>query len=281
MKPLIDADILRYEIGACGQYEEDGEVRYREFDQVAEILQNRIEEICRCSEAEEPPTLFLTNSSTLQDRLNRRAKKQGKPLVEYEPNYRKAIATLKPYKGTRNPDKPYHYDNLTTHMLGVYDVVLANGMEADDMLGICQTDNTIICSRDKDLRMIPGWHYGWECGKQPSFGPELVEELGYISISKDRKSIKGVGISFFFAQMLTGDTVDNIPGLPRCGAVKAYDLLSDCVSEAELLAVVRGAYREKYEEDASERLKEQAQLLWIGRELDKDNKVVPYKPKGK
>jgi hypothetical protein len=78
---------------------------------------------------------------------------------------------------------------------------------------------TIICSRDKDVRQCPGWHYSWECGKQPSIGPIMVDELGHLVDKNAGKfnpltgkklplKVFGTGHKFFYYQMLTGDTVD-------------------------------------------------------------------------
>ena len=280
MKPLIDGDVIRYEVASCGQFIDNGELIIRNFDGVEELLHLKIEEICEAVGATEPPILFLTNDAKLQDRLNRRAVKEGRPTQEYIPNFRHEVATVKPYKGTRKGEKPYHFDNITTYMMANFDVRIANGYEADDALGAyqCAHENTVICSRDKDLRMIPGMQYSWECGKQPEWGPEEVEDFGYITLS-DSNILKGVGIKFFFSQMLTGDTVDNIPGLPKCGPVKAYKLLEDCETEKQCVDIVRQAYKDKYAEKAPERLQEQAQLLWIAREIV-DGQVVAYKPGG-
>lgn len=281
MTPLIDADILLYEVGSCGQYIEDDELKYNNFEAVADHLDGKIAEICKNVEANRPPILFITNTEGLQNKLNRRAAKEGRPDKDFVPNFRYEVATVKPYKLMRKEVvKPFHYHNLITYMLATYDVRVASGMEADDLLGITQTagEDTIICSRDKDLRMIPGWQYSWECGKQPEFGPELVDDFGYIKVGEDKK-VRGVGLKFFFAQMLIGDSVDNIPGLEGCGDKGAYKLLDGCTTESECVLVLREAYKKKYAEKASERLQEQAKLLWIAREI-KDGEVVPYKPKG-
>lgn len=103
------------------------------------------------------------------------------------------------------------------------------------MLCILQTCNwkdvtaddhrTIIRTRDKDLRQCPGWHFGWELYNQPQFGPYLVDELGWIKLSDDRKKIRGVGYKFFASQMITGDHVDNISGLSKAGPVAAFELI--------------------------------------------------------
>ena len=227
--------------------------------------------------ATEPPTLFLTGSESLY------SKRIGRTLPVFKRNFREEIAVTKPYKGGRKDEKPWHFDNLTIHMISQYDTRISNGMEADDLMVIEQytsfvsgNNNTIICTRDKDLRMCPGLHYGWRCGKQETFGPVEYDELGEIELdtSKSQPKIVGGGFLFFAAQLLTGDSVDNIPGLPRCGPVKAYDILKDCDSVDSALNAVRGAYREKLGEDYLTYLNEQATLLWMIRELDEKGEPV-------
>lgn len=162
-------------------------------------------------------------------------------------------------------------------MKAMYNVVESEGMEADDLMAIEQTkrpNETIICTRDKDLRAVPGWHYGWELGNQPSFGPKLVEQLGHLRLSADRKSVKGEGLLFFWSQCLTGDRVDSIPGLDGYGPVKAFETLRGCQSNEEAFQRVLEAYRGVYGDDAEKELLEQGQLLWMTRELHPDGSPV-------
>ena len=170
-------------------------------------------------------------------------------------------------------------------MKDVLGAVVVRDIEADDAMAIEQTnqmearsgmERTIICTRDKDLRQVPGWHYGWEMGAQPSFGPELVDQEGNgLELNAKRNAIKGTGLPFFYAQVLWGDSADNIPGLPGCGAVRAYDLLSDCMYfGATMLDVVTHEYTEHYGSEWEERLLEQGRLCWMTRRLHPDGKPV-------
>ena len=270
MRCLIDADILLYEIGSCGQYYEEEDVDktnliIRHPDFVMELLDNRIEHIMEECESTTPPTLYLTGDKNLC----------GKIGEEYVPNFRHAVATVKPYKGNRKDVvKPYHTDNILTYMLAMYDCKVANGYEADDLMMIdCykDLDNTIICTRDKDLRQGGKHHFGWECGKQPQFGPKEIDSFGELTYDETKKTLKGEGIKFFYSQLLTGDTVDNIPGLPGCGPAKAFKLLDGIETELELYEAAKVAYEGKYGGDQQlhlERLCEQADLLWMCRGLD-------------
>ena len=280
MQPLLDADIFLYEIGAVGQYkDDDGETVYRSFDWVQETLHNKVEEICNNVGATKAPKLFLTGNERYWGTDN------------YKPNFREAAATQKVYKGTRSKEKPFHYYNLYSYITSAFDTTVSNGYEADDLLCAEQfsrlgtSDETIICTRDKDLRMCPGWHYGWECGKQPEFGPHYYDELGEISLERKynsagkcvSSSIKGGGKAFFFAQLLTGDVVDNIGGLVKTGPVNTYNLLSECRTEEDYLSAVKRSYRDKLgEENWLEALKEQVNLLWIRREWNEDGSLKGY-----
>lgn len=277
MKPLIDADVLRYELGFSAEYTDDeGQEQVMDFEFVADLLAQKVREICEEVWATEPPTLYLTMDRRLHEAQCRRSKEEK----DYIPNFREKIATKKPYKGNRAGKKPFHYDNLTQHIINNYECKVAIGIEADDLMSIDQTKSasegieTIICSRDKDLRITPGNHFGWPCGKQPQYGPVLVDELGTLELTNGK--IRGCGLKFFYSQCLTGDTVDNIPGLPKCGPVKAYAALADQTSEADLFGAVATLYQNYFGDGWRDELNEQAQLLWMVRELDEEGNPVPY-----
>lgn len=237
------------------------------FDYAAEHLDNRIANICAMVEANTPPILFLTGKTNFRTKIAKRTKYKDRPS-----------------------NKPYHYKNLIAYIKGKYDYRITEGLEADDLMAIEQTKReaewnaqpewikevirTIICTRDKDLRAVGGWHYGWELGNQPQFGPERVEGIGWLKLSSNRKSIKGVGELFFYCQLLTGDKVDSIPGLEGCGPVKAYEILSERKTSSEALKAVYKAYKEKYGMSAYAEMLEQGRLLWMTRKLREDG--TPY-----
>lgn len=273
MKPLIDSDILRYEIGYSGQFKDPdtGEEIISDFDRVAELLDAKIDLICEEVEATEEPTLYLTADKFIAKQLSRTGE------FELKPNFRETIATLKPYKGTRKSDKPFHFYNLTAYMMSKYKCFIANGIEADDAMSIDQTENTIICSRDKDLRQVPGWHYSWECGKQPSIGPVFVEPLGSLQEREDGK-VLGYGDKFFYYQMLVGDAVDNIGGVPRVGPKKALPLLSEAKTARECYLIVKEQYKLHYGDEWLAPLQENANLLWMVREVNKDGSPLLFRP---
>lgn len=283
MKPLVDADILVYEIANCGQYTdpESGELIVREFDYVAGLLDDKIREIEALVWATEPAVLYLTGDRKLVKSINKKKRHQGEALIEFKPNFRFETAKKKEYKAGRKQEKPFHYNNIREYMLANYECVVADGMEADDMICVELIRNgnkldVICCSRDKDLRMVPGMHFGWECGRQPQFGPQRVDFLGELRLSKDRKVVKGEGIKFFYSQLITGDSTDNIPGLRGGGPVLAFESLTDLGSEELLFECVARLYEEKCGEDWRVEMQEQADLLWMIRELNEDGTPVKY-----
>lgn len=163
-------------------------------------------------------------------------------------NYRYEIAKTQPYKGNRkDATKPKHYDALRECMITRLGAVIVDGQEADDEVAIRMSkepDKYLLVGVDKDLRQIPGWHHNPQKG--------LTE---YINEFMAYKS--------FCTQMLTGDRVDNIPGLEGIGPKKAEKALADAKTVEELLAAVWKIYQEK--EHGLEYLTEQGQLLWLRR----------------
>lgn len=275
MKCLIDGDVLVYEAAFGGQYrdeDKEGELIIRPFESVAELLDQKIREIVDECWADEEPLLFLTNDSTLNKMWNKRRKREGLEPVTYVPNFRIEVAKDKPYKGQRQQEKPFHRDNVRAYMLDNYECVVANGMEADDMLAIYQTKaeplTTVICSRDKDLKMVEGMHYTWPCAKQLQWGPAPVDKLGELKLNGNK--LTGTGSKFFYSQVLTGDSTDNYSGLPRCGPKRAFELLEGGQSERDLFEAVSGAYRDKFGDDWRDKMLEQARLAWMCTELNDD-----------
>jgi 5'-3' exonuclease len=258
--PLIDSDILRYECawaGQAGWKHKTGGDDIPPFSFVEAILLQRIEDIKTACNTSKDPVLYYTSGRT----------------------FRYDIAKRKPYKGTRQEVKPFHYNNITVYLRDVLGAREVTGIEADDAIAIdhaASNGTTIVVSRDKDLRQLPGWSYGWELGKQPSFGPELITKEGYIKLSPKRDKIVGTGLSFFYSQVLTGDATDNIPGLPNCGPVAAFELLQGKTSAEQLKAVSEAYYREyglveiSTEPEWQDALLEQGRLCWLVRKLNED-----------
>lgn len=244
---LFDYDLFLYDIGFGSQV--DGNIV--PFEEVARRIDERINNI----------------SETLH-------------LVGYEGyftgegNFRYEIATIKKYKDTagRKKSKPFHFKNIENYIKFRHNGHVVNGFETDDMLAVRQRQlglTSIIISRDKDLRMVDGYHYGWECGKQGEFGPMCVSGVGEI----DRKG-KGHGKKFFWAQMLMGDTTDNIPGCHNRGKVYAFNLLNDLTTHEDMAIAVAEEYKKFYKESWKSAMLENGRLLWMHDQLDEHGNVI-------
>lgn len=155
------------------------------------------------------------------------------------------------YKAQRPDKKPVWYKELRETLLVDYETELAHGMEADDLLGIYQTKDTIICTIDKDLDQIAGWHY------------DFVKETKYFIDP-------ATALRFFYFQLLTGDTVDNVPGCVKIGPKKATVILEGLKTEEEYEKAVFKAYEEAYKGLAY------AKMLLYGRVL----KIKQHKDEG-
>lgn len=256
MKALIDADILRFEIGfgaVTGWKAITSSDSQPPFDYVERLLQERIDYIKAKTGATEA-VLYLS---------------EGK-------SFRFDVAKTKEYKGTRSGSRPWHYDNLTAYIKSLENTKVVTYLEADDQLAIdhlADKEHTVICSRDKDLRTIPGYVFSWELGRQPSFGPEKITKEGYLKLSDNHKKLAGTGLSFFYAQLLMGDTVDNIGGCKSIGPVAAYRMLHDSTPEAQLEAVTE-AYKKEYGDLWETVMTEMGQLVWIIRRLSNSKPVL-------
>ncbi len=277
--PLIDSDVLLYEVGYAGQDKEGP----KSWENVKEIFDNKVALICDEVRATTPPQLFLTNTRRINKMLNKQRKWLDEPVVEFKDNFRFQEAKEKEYKGNRKEDKPFHFYNILAHVLSSYDYkVNENGLEADDLMCITQynSKDTIICSRDKDVKQCPGLHYVWECGKQASRGPFEVDYLGYIVEEESKKERKffATGMKLFYYQLLTGDIVDNIGGVKGRGPVFAYDLLKDATSERECYELVGEVYVKTHGDEWKDKLNEQAKLLYMIKELDENNNPIHWQP---
>ena len=240
MKALNDLDLLCYELG--GEFEDSSgrTISDPEDPAVMQRVHGKIESILRTVGADSWEG-FITDSGS---------------------NFRIQAATLRPYKGKRQDEKPIFYNVIRDTLLTYPNVTLVRWQEADDALGIYQAKNgllppdeceTIICSRDKDLRMIPGWHFGWKMGNQKQFGPEYISELE--------------GLKLFYIQMLIGDPVDNIPGLYRIGPKSACaQRVRQATSEEEMYDIVSTEYKCRFDSAWQRFYNENHELLWIRRE---------------
>lgn len=204
-------------------------------------------------------------------------------------------ARLKEYQATRKRDKPVELENMRKYMRDVHNALYWTDREADD--GMAQANYnaikfknpgmSVIASRDKDLRMVPGLHFDFESG--------IVEEYSaigglYLIEKAKSKKLTGTGWMFFLAQMLMGDQADNISGLPaiyghsdykdgtKCGPVATFNILHGSNrSFKDSLRLVINLYKAYGEKKGfvnwrdgkpitwAEAFMSEAQLLWMRR----------------
>lgn len=170
-------------------------------------------------------------------------------------NYRKHINPE--YKANRKDMVPPQYlQDCREYLVTEWKAKISHGVEADDMLGIDQGNlvytsdfdgmteydkTTVICSIDKDLKMIPGLHY--------NFVKQEWDEIDQEQADKH-----------FWKQMLIGDKVDNIIGVQGLGPVKSARLIDPCYDNQDCFETVL----EKYQDDF-DRFVMNANCLWIKR----------------
>lgn len=171
-----------------------------------------------------------------------------KAWITGKSNYRYDIAKTVPYKGNRKDvQRPKHYEALREHLVKRHDAIVTVGEEADDAVAIDSTkilDECWIVHVDKDLDQLQGWHYN-----------PVRDERYYLN--------EFDSYSAFCTQLLTGDRIDNIPGLAGIGPKKAQKALQDAKNKEELIQKAWGKYEELGH--SMDYFVEQGQLLWLRR----------------
>lgn len=159
-------------------------------------------------------------------------------------NFRYDIAKTVPYKGNRkDKPKPKHLPLLREYLEKAWGAEVAQGQEADDAIVIKATelgyDESIIVSLDKDFLQVPTWHYNF-----------VKNTL--------MKQSDADALLFFYSQILTGDSADNVQGVKGVGPVKAAKMLKEAKTAQEMYAVCVEAL-------GQERAFENASLLYLRR----------------
>ena len=157
------------------------------------------------------------------------------------------------YKANRKGiDKPVHIKAIRDYLVNIYKAKVVDNIEADDALGLKQDRNTMICSIDKDLLMCEGNHYNF------------VNKT-FTNVTKKQ------GTEFFYQQMLTGDSADNILGIRGLGNVKAKKILNNTLRKNWDNMIIDRYIEEFGYDEGRNRCVQNSQLLWI---LQK-NKQMP------
>jgi hypothetical protein len=242
IKVNIDADAFLWEFGSAT----DSEGRPVRWPFLQARIQGRIASIVQATGAD-TYQLYLTSTD--------------------KSNFRFELATIKPYKGNRSDVPiPFHYNRIRKFLIKNRGAKEVFGMEADDALSIASWDaykeslrlsaktgitvlpNVILASRDKDLDMVPGFHYSWQCGNQEEKSVWFQSELE--------------GLKCFYKQLLTGDATDNIPGLYNVGKKSSLLKKIDACEELKsMFTLVHKQYKLRFGSYASMFLFENARLL--------------------
>ncbi|KAF2376292.1 hypothetical protein BSN82_18200, partial [Acinetobacter baylyi] len=96
---------------------------------------------------------------------------------------------------------------------------------------------------------ISGRHYNWVTKEAATISP------------------KDAALNFY-SQILSGDPVDNVPGLPGIGSVKARRLLSGVVSPSDAWERIVRAYEEAFGKGGYDIALETARLVYVRRKRD-------------
>lgn len=171
------------------------------------------------------------------------------------------------YKAHRKTKpKPIWLDATREHLVRYWNAKITDGNETDDELGIeqtCRGLESVICSIDKDLLQIPGYHFNFVKGQERCVSP--ID-----------------GLRFFYSQLIHGDGSDHIPAfdgkfrdaVPKF-VQKLLDPLLDLTEEYDMLQHVRLVYQDHLDididiEEIDRRILRNGQCLWIMR---KDNDI--------
>lgn len=207
----------------------------------------RLDTAVRKFQTEVLTQMFMAGAETCTVHLTHRdSKKAG----------RFNVRGVKPYQGQRQGKaKPSLLEPLKDALgnmenwLPEFTVLTHKELEADDgmMIQAYQLkDDGVIWSDDKDLRMTPYPYYDMAKGKTMPGEP-----FGWLQpklTPSGTVKVIGQGPLFFWAQMLMGDTADNIKGILRydgklCGPALTYSVLGEAKDINEAANIVLDAYR--------------------------------------
>lgn len=148
-------------------------------------------------------------------------------------------------------ERPEHFSKVKEYLYNRDDVIIGNNIEADDLLGILSQqlgDKSVIVTVDKDMDQLPGIHYN----------PKYNRERYYIVTEEQADR-------FFLKQLLMGDAMDKIPGLPKCGPIKAEKIIEATSSIKEAASAVLDEYFLVYGEEWQNYFLSNGKLLWLQR----------------
>ncbi len=141
------------------------------------------------------------------------------------------------YKMNRkNNEKPPFFNEVRDYLVKEYNGIHGYNLEADDLLNIYKNkyiaDRTsyIVISTDKDINNLPGLNYDIKNNVA-----NLVDEE--------------FATQYFWGSVITGDTADNIKGLPGKGPAWMKKLWDECKNVNEFKSRIVCAYMDHFGEE--------------------------------
>ncbi len=164
-------------------------------------------------------------------------------------NFRKKIdQTFIKYKGKRK-DKPENFIKCKNYVIKKYKPTSVDLFEADDTASVEATRylNTgqpyILITVDKDWQMIGGMFY--------SLMHKYIKPIS-----------KSESCEFLHKQLLTGDSVDNIPGIQGIGNIKASKILKGKDLKKQFESIIK-TYKKYHPYDYEDRLNCMGKMLFL------------------
>jgi DNA polymerase-1 len=152
--------------------------------------------------------------------------------------------------------KPDWFFDLKSNIERDYDgCCYSDYCEADDMVRVWAYEcdaaamPRIVVSVDKDLNCIEGKHYNPRSGAIYEIDPAVADR-------------------FYWTQILTGDSTDNIPGIKGIGPKKAEGILFNCKTTDQMKKAVCQAYAINYGKEGYSYLITNGRLIHIWRKLN-------------
>lgn len=200
---LIDADIVAYRCAASAEKEEEWVAHARVDELMRRILHQT---------AAPDYVAYLSGQDNFRYKVN----------PEYKANRKNAV-------------DPIWRESCKLWLVEQWKAKIVNGCEADDALGIDHTrlnETSVICTIDKDLLQVPGYHYNF------------VKEQNILISPRE-------GLFNFYWQLIMGDRTDNIfgfDGKARASVPKflepLYEELYSSETEQEMFDLVRAKYND-------------------------------------
>lgn len=251
---IIDCDYLIYSAGWSG-VERYYVMRGKQYKYKKDALLYGTEDELQSVVEPAPLSNILHNvRNSIDSILSRLAPVNSfKGFLTGKNNFREKIATIQPYKGNRSPDsRPPFYDEIRQYLQDAYNAEVVDGMEADDKISIefCRKPQSIVVAVDKDYDQLPHLNV---------YNPKKKEMRHITPLEAHRN---------YYKQVLTGDSVDAILGIPGLGKKTAEKLIDPLICPLMMEQVCYIQYQKMYGPKGWDNFVENATLLYLLRSED-------------